>query len=145
MTNFSIIYDSLRRGFFPCLIRLGLLAVCPVTVAQDVLVFSTTQVEKGQTLYRETCQICHGNRLSNGQFGTPLRGSFFRNNWKGKTVGELVQHTMEKMPPDNVGSLSIEQATNVLSFILSRNDLEPGDTAMSLDMNALNAIALPWE
>ena len=112
--------------------------------AQDAIQFSAEQVEKGQTLYRDTCQICHGNRLSNGQFGTPLRGSFFRKNWAGKTLGELVQHTWEKMPPDNVQSLSREQITNVLAFIFSRNDLTAGETAMSTDMDVLNAIALPW-
>jgi mono/diheme cytochrome c family protein len=112
--------------------------------AQEAIVFSAQQVESGQTLYQATCQICHGNRLSNGQFGTPLRGSYFRNNWKGKSLGELVQHTWEKMPPDNVQSLSPEQVAQVLAFILSRNDIAAGDTAMSTDMDTVNGIPLPW-
>jgi mono/diheme cytochrome c family protein len=114
------------------------------THAQEAIAFTAEQVESGQTIYQETCQICHGNRLSNGQFGTPLRGSYFRNNWQGKSLGELVQHTWEKMPPDNVQSMSREQVTQVLAFILSRNDLEAGDTAMSTDMDRLNSIPLPW-
>lgn len=113
--------------------------------AQEDIQFTEEQVNNGQTLYRDTCQICHGNRLSNGQFGTPLRGSFFRKNWTGKTLGELVQHTWEKMPPDNVESLTWDQVTDVLSFILSRNDLMAGDTPMTTDMDTLNTIALPWE
>jgi mono/diheme cytochrome c family protein len=141
MVNISRFASPLLQG----LLSIGLLMASPMTSAQDGVMFSSAQVEEGQTLYQETCQICHGNRLSNGQFGTPLRGSFFRNNWKGKTLGELVQQTMEKMPPDKVGSLTAEQATNVLSFILSRNDLEPGETAMSTDMATLNAVALPWD
>ena len=141
MVNISRFASPLLQG----LLRIGLLMASHMTSAQDGVMFSAAQVEEGQTLYQETCQICHGNRLSNGQFGTPLRGSFFRNNWKGKTLGELVQQTMEKMPPDKVGSLTAEQATNVLSFILSRNDLEPGETAMSTDMATLNAVALPWD
>ena len=121
------------------------LCIISVTNAQETLPFTTAQVEKGQIIYSETCQICHGNRLSNGQFGTPLRGSFFRRNWSGKSLGELVQHTWEKMPPDNVESLTWEQVTEVLSFILSRNDLEPGETPMTTDMETLNSIPLPWE
>ena len=113
--------------------------------AQEEIQFTEEQVGNGETIYRETCQICHGNRLSNGQFGTPLRGSFFRRNWTGKSLGELVQHTWEKMPPDNVESLTWDQVTDVLSFILSRNDLMAGDTPMTTDMETLNAIALPWE
>ena len=123
-----------------------LLSCLSVTArAQEEVVFSTAQVESGQVIYRETCQICHGNRLSNGQFGTPLKGSFFRNNWKGKTLGELVQHTWEKMPPDNVQSLTWDQVTDVLSFILSQNALEAGETAMSTDMDILVGIPLPWQ
>lgn len=113
--------------------------------AQEEIQFTEEQVGNGQAIYRETCQICHGNRLSNGQFGTPLRGSFFRKNWAGKSLGELVQHTWEKMPPDNVESLTWDQVTEVLSFILARNDLVAGDTPMTTDMETLNTIALPWK
>jgi len=113
--------------------------------AQEAITFTEVQVNDGQNIYRETCQICHGNRLSNGQFGTPLRGSFFRKNWAGKSLGELVQHTWEKMPPDNVKSLSWEEVTAVLSFILSRNDLPASSTAMTTEMDTLNAIPLPWK
>lgn len=126
--------------FFSC----SLFLTTPLQ-AQEQLSFTQDQVSRGQTLYSETCQICHGNRLSNGQFGTPLRTSFFQNNWKGKTLGELAQNTWEKMPPDNVQSLTWDQVTEVLAFILSRNDIEPGETAMTTDMDTLNAIALPWE
>ncbi len=115
------------------------------TVAQDGIAFTSEQVDRGQVIYSETCQICHGNRLSNGQFGTPLRGSFFRNNWTGKTLGELTQQVWEKMPPDNVQSLSWVQVTDVVSFILSRNNLESGATEMTTDMESLNATPLPWK
>ena len=127
------------------LVLLFSMAAASSVTAQETVHFSTDQVEAGQAIYRETCQICHGNRLSNGQFGTPLRGSFFRKNWAGKSLGELVQHTWEKMPPDNVESLTWDQVTEVLSFILARNDLVAGDTPMTTDMETLNTIALPWK
>ena len=121
------------------------LTIAPPATAQDAITFTAEQVKNGETLYQTTCQICHGNRLSNGQFGTPLRGSYFRNTWKGKTLGELVQHTWEKMPPDNVQSLSWEQVNEVLAFILSRNDIEAGDKAMTTDRTVLDATPLPWQ
>jgi len=124
----------------------GLLLFCCLTQGQEnTLAFSTDQVARGETLYRETCQICHGNRLSNGQFGTPLKGGFFTKTWKGKTLGDLVQHVWEKMPPDNVQSLSWDQVTDVVSFILANNKLDAGETAMTTDMELLNQTPLPWQ
>ena len=113
--------------------------------AQETVQFTAEQVASGEAIYRETCQICHGNRLSNGQFGTPLRGSFFANNWKGKSLGELVKNTYEKMPPDNVMSMSMQQYAEVIAFILSRNNIEPGDIAIEGNIDALNLVPLPWE
>jgi cytochrome c5 len=113
--------------------------------AQESIEFTAEQVANGEAIYKETCQICHGSRLSNGQFGTPLRGNFFKNTWKGKTLGELVQNTYEKMPPDNVMSMSMQQYAEVISFILSRNDIEPGDTAIEGHIETLNLVPLPWQ
>jgi len=131
-------------GIVPCIV-VCCLVMTASAVGQEAVAFSSEQVDRGQVIYSETCQICHGNRLSNGQFGTPLRGSFFRNNWTGKTLGELTSQVWEKMPPDNVQSLSWEQVTDVVSFILSRNNLEPGASAMPTDTDSLAATPLPWQ
>jgi mono/diheme cytochrome c family protein len=127
---------------FAIAISLSLLAA--QTFAQPAITFTAAQVESGQAKYKEACQICHGSSLANGQFGTPLRGSFFRDKWKGKSLGELQQFLYEKMPPDNVMSLTPEQHADLLAFILSRNDMMPGETALSGDIKGNNAIALPW-
>ena len=108
--------------------------------------FSEEQATNGKTLYRELCQLCHGSSLANGQFGTPLRGSFFRDKWKGKSVGELLQFVYEKMPPDKVMSLDQDQLANLVAYILSRNDLLPGSTALSGDRKGpMAAEPLPFE
>ena len=111
----------------------------------DEVPFTEAQAEAGKVIYKEICQLCHGTSLSNGQFGTPLRGSFFRKKWTGKKLGELMQFTMESMPPDNKNSLAPEQYAAVLAYILSRNDLLPGTAAMPTDSQALGNIMLPWE
>jgi mono/diheme cytochrome c family protein len=114
------------------------------STAQGELSFTTEQIENGKALYQEHCQICHGTKLSNGQFGNPLKGSFFRKNWSGQSVGALVFFTYESMPPENTKALPLEQYTEIVSYILERNKVEVGDKPLSADINALNDIMLPW-
>lgn len=111
--------------------------------AQNIT-FTQAQVDAGIAKYKETCQICHGSSLANGQFGTPLRGNFFREKWKGKSLGELVTFVYEKMPPDNLMSLTPEQYIGAVAYILSRNDIAVSETAMSDDKEALKSVMLPW-
>ena len=120
-----------------------LLLLSPLAGAQT-LTFTQQQADDGKALYRDVCQVCHGSSLANGQFGTPLRGSFFRDKWKGKSLGELVGFVYEKMPPDKLMSLTPEQYTNAVAYILSRNDIAPSDTPLSTDKDSLRTIALPW-
>jgi mono/diheme cytochrome c family protein len=125
------------------------LAVCTSVLtaplnAQTSIDFTAAQAESGKAKYREACQICHGSSLANGQFGTPLRGSFFRDKWKGKSLGELQQFMYEKMPPDKMMSLTPEEHAGLLAYILSRNDMMPGETALSGDITSNNAVMLPW-
>ena len=112
--------------------------------AQATLSFTQEQADAGRSFYRDTCQTCHGSTLANGQFGTPLKGSFFREKWKGKSVGELQQFMFEKMPPDKVKSLTPEQTSNALAYILSRNDLMPGTEPLSGDYKSQMEVLLPW-
>lgn len=112
--------------------------------AEDSPAFTAEQVAGGEEVYKELCQICHGSTLANGQFGTPLRGAFFRNNWKGRSLGELLKFTYESMPPENVMGLPLEQYAQVLAFILEANDVAPGEVAMPGDYGALMTVMLPW-
>ena len=128
---------------------LSSVATCAVLVnapihAQTSINFTAAQVESGKAKYKEVCQICHGSSLANGQFGTPLRGSFFRAKWQGKSLGELQQFMVEKMPPDNVMSLTPDQHADLLAYILSRNDMLPGEAALSSEIKSNNAVMLPW-
>lgn len=124
---------------------LASLCVCAAPIhAEDSLSFTQEQVDAGRSAYRDTCQVCHGSTLANGQFGTPLKGSFFREKWKGKSIGELQQFMFEKMPPDKVMSLTPEQSASLTAFILARNDLMPGATPLSGAYKDQMGLLLPW-
>jgi cytochrome c5 len=131
-------------GMIRALAGTSLLLVCTSVLQAQELSFSAEQVEAGTAVYKETCQLCHGTSLSNGQFGTPLRGNYFRKKWGGKSLGELLQFTLESMPPDNKGGLPAENYAAALAYILSRNDIAAGAAAMPVDPAALQNVPLPW-
>lgn len=122
----------------------ALLLLCAAPALQAQPVFSAAQAEAGAAVYKETCQLCHGTTLGNGQFGTPLRGNYFRKKWGGKSVGELLQFTQESMPPDNKGGLAPGQYAAAIAYILSRNDIAAGSADMPADPAQLSAVPLPW-
>ena len=53
--------------------------------------FTAAQVTAGKTAYNSNCAVCHGSTLTNGTFGTPLAGEYFKNAWFGRTVGALYE------------------------------------------------------
>ncbi len=106
--------------------------------------FSSDQVEQGNDIYVQHCQICHGTNLDNGQFATPIKGFFFEMKWGGKTLGELARFTWEEMPEGNGKLLDVEEYIATVAFILSKNNIEAGDTPMSDDFDTLDDIMLPF-
>lgn len=135
--------DIARRSPWVLLILCGV-TLFPVYTSAQELPFTAEQSANGKTVYQEHCQLCHGNNLSNGQFGTPLRGSYFRKNWAGKTAAELLRFTREEMPPEAKGSLPDADYAAALAYILSRNDLLPGLKALPDDPATLQSVLLPW-
>lgn len=119
-----------------------LLLISSLSFSQEIT-FTSAQVDQGKEIYVEHCQICHGTNLDNGQFATPIKGFFFETKWGGKTLGELARFTWEEMPEGNGESLRVEEYIATVSFILNENGVEAGNTAMSEDFEALDAITLP--
>lgn len=131
-----------RFPALPALVTLTALMYSGGIAAQ--IAFTQEQADSGKATYREVCQICHGSSLANGQFGTPLRGKFFRTKWTGKSLGELQQFVYEKMPPDNLKSLTPEQVAELVAYIFSRNDLPPTTTPLPADSLSQMAVPLPF-
>ena len=118
-----------------------LLACVTLPLQAQTITFSKQQVDAGQALYKEICQLCHGTTLANAQFATPLKGEAFQDKWKGKTVGELLTFVYEKMPPDKLKSLTTDQYNNAVAFILSKNGIGTSDTTLD---SKQSSVLLPW-
>jgi mono/diheme cytochrome c family protein len=96
-------------------------------------VFTEAQAKRGQTVFVETCAHCHGNALEGGEEAPPLVGAAFIANWNGSTVGDLVERTRRSMPDGNPGTLSREQYTDVITFVLSSNRYPAGKAELPLE------------
>jgi len=105
---------------------------------------TAAQVERGQAVYGEFCEKCHGDQLNNGQFGPPIKGDFFRDMWADKTVGDLFLQTVKTMPPDDPGFLRDQEYADIIAYILNANGLEPGGGELPGDPEALKPMNFPW-
>jgi mono/diheme cytochrome c family protein len=54
--------------------------------------FTAQQAAAGKTAYNSNCAVCHGSTMTNGTFGPPLAGEYFRNAWFGRTVRAFYDH-----------------------------------------------------
>src|SRR5438045_8512718 len=63
-------------------------------------VSTKAQIAKGQKVYREECQRCHGENMLGGEDSPALVGDALLEKWYGKTVGDLFERTRKTMPTD---------------------------------------------
>lgn len=102
-------------------------------------VYAADQAKRGESLYADACAACHDPKLTGG-VGPALAGKEFIGAWKDKTVGDVFTTINLGMPPTAPGTLTPEQITDVLSFILSANQFPAGATALAADVTPLTEI-----
>ena len=113
-----------------------LLSAAYVTVAAQATksvndgVYTAEQAKRGEALYKENCSACHGENLEGSGPMPPLAGKDFLANWTGKTVGDLFEKTSTTMPATAPGSLTPDQAADVISFLLSKDQYPAGSAAL---------------
>ena len=118
-------------------------AMAPVPAVAGVTPqFSVAQVAAGKTAYHANCAVCHGSTLTNGTFGTPLAGEYFKTTWFGKTVRALHERAQKTMPPASPGSLPGETYRNVIAYILEVNGFQAGDTPLPSSAEGLEKMAI---
>jgi cytochrome c5 len=101
--------------------------------------FTPRQAAAGRTTYNSYCAVCHGSTLTNGTFGTPLAGEYFRSRWSGRSVAALYEKSRSTMPPASPGSLTDTAYAEVLAHILEAG----GDTELPAGGNSLAHMRIP--
>jgi mono/diheme cytochrome c family protein len=110
-------------------------------------VYTAAQGKRGAELYSGACAHCHGLKLNGAaqpdQPPSPAiaRVGFLRK-WAGKPVAELFVYVHTKMPPDNPGSLSEQQAIDAVAHMFAVSSIPPGDKEMPPDSKALAGLVI---
>ena len=80
--------------------------------------YTTAQADAGAVTYSERCAVCHLDTLQ-GSFEAPeLAGPNFRNTWGARPVADLLNQIASTMPPQDIGSLAIEEVADVVAYVL---------------------------
>ena len=103
-------------------------------------VYSAAQAVRGQQLYQAQCVECHGNAME-GTIGPPLAGEAFLANWSARPLANLVDKTQTTMPFNLPGSLSRQQTTDLVAYILQTGKFPAGQVELGDAM--LAQIAFP--
>ena len=104
--------------------------------------FTAAQAASGKTAYNSNCAVCHGSTMTNGTFGTPLAGEYFKTTWGGKTVRAFYDRAQKTMPPAAPASLSKDSYAEIVAFILEVNGFKAGGTALKADGDAADKMTI---
>ena len=102
------------------------------TTAQGV--YTAAQAKSGGDVYTMLCQSCHA--------AVTHTGAPFKAKWTGRPLSDLFTYIREEMPKTEPGSLSEEEYTLVLAYILRMNGMPAGRKALSADEAELRAIRI---
>jgi len=99
-------------------------------------IFTLAQAGRGHTLFRGTCSECHD--------AVDWTDAGFRARWEEQSVFRLWYYINDRMPYDDPWSLSRQEVTDVLAYILQLNDLPPGATELATDDDSIDDYWIAW-
>lgn len=105
-------------------------------------VFTQAQAKRGEAVYVASCAGCHGKALEGSPDAPELVGALFVTGWSGTTVGDLVERVRKTMPDDSPGTLTREQYTDVIAFVLSSNKYPAGKTELPTETDKQKQIKI---
>ena len=97
-------------------------------------VYSTKQVERGEGVYKTSCQSCHAK--------TEYTGDKFKVAWVSKTAFDIFKQVSTEMPEDNPGTLARQEYVDVIAYIFSLNAYPAGENDLPGDDEALKKIRI---
>jgi alcohol dehydrogenase (cytochrome c) len=93
--------------------------------------FTVEQANAGRAIYQATCSSCHLSDLKGTFEALPLAGANFMNAWRNRTTSDLFTRIRNSMPINNPGSLSDQDAINLVAYILQANGATAGTQTLA--------------
>jgi alcohol dehydrogenase (cytochrome c) len=94
-------------------------------------IFTADQANAGRAIYQATCSSCHLPDMKGAFEAPPLAGANFMNTWRNRPTSDLFNRIRTSMPISNPGSLSDQDAVNLVAYILQANGATPGTQALT--------------
>ena len=105
-------------------------------------VYTEEQARRGETVFTDTCAVCHGADLKGRDFVPTLTGSPFLESWKDKTAGDLFEKIRSTMPAVAPGTLTPEQSIDAVAYILSVAKYPAGAAELPAAVDELKQIRI---
>jgi S-disulfanyl-L-cysteine oxidoreductase SoxD len=103
-------------------------------------VYTVEQAQQGKVLYEKQCAICHGIALLGNGKNVPLVGNPFLDKWTNQTMADLFMKTNATMPASAPGTMTPDETSEVLAYILSVNKFHSGQKPLPTDPDGLGTI-----
>ena len=100
-------------------------------------VYTQAQAQRGKQLFDGVCSECHETE--------DLTDRAFQARWEGQSTFQLWYFINDRMPYDDPWSLTRQQVTDALTYILQLNGLRSGDTEMGTDDDSIDDYWIVWE
>jgi cytochrome c len=103
-------------------------------------VYTDAQAERGRASYQQSCAACHREDLRGDSTAPSLVGESFTFLWGDMEVGELLARMQKLMPPERPGSLPAQTYTDIIAFVLKKNEFPTGGSELNADSDSLHSL-----
>jgi mono/diheme cytochrome c family protein len=116
--------------------------VPPAGRSSSLHIYTEAQARRGQLVVVQSCASCHSEDLNGGEGSVNLSGDRFLYQWGQVSLGELASIIQTTMPVYAPNTLTVQQSTDVVAYVLWLNEYPAGDKELAADLDALKKITL---
>ena len=103
--------------------------------------YTADQATAGKQKFADNCSQCHGDNLE-GMAGPALKGHLFASAKANFHVGDIFNIVTKNMPSTQPGSLSHEDYTQIMAFLLQQNGYPAGSSPLLFDEALVSKVPL---